>query len=367
MQIEAADIVVNVSPQKLVTAMNDAKKSARIVKLTYVSDSDEGIVRIKNGKSFSYKKGGKKITDQDTLSRIKSLVIPPAWQNVWICSLPNGHLQCTGVDVMGRKQYRYHPLWNALRKETKFYRLLQFGQALKGIRKKLSAHLSGRDLSRQKVLAAVVSVMDKTGIRVGNNVYEKLYGSFGLSTLKDQHIKINGNKVHFSFRGKKGVYQNISLKSARLAKIIRQCKEIPGKELFQYIDESGNRHSINSGDVNDYIKEISGGEFTSKDFRTWTGTVDCIGQFAKIGGFETQAEMKRNTVAAIDCVAANLGNTRSVCKSHYIHPLVLAMYEDARLLKYIQSGTLTKDSGNPALLEAILLKILKKEKMTALK
>lgn len=364
MQIEAADIVVNISPQKLVEAINDSKKSARIVKLTYVSDSDEGIVRVKRGKSFSYSQAGKPVKDNDTLSRIKSLVIPPAWQNVWICSLQNGHLQCTGVDVVGRKQYRYHALWNALRKETKFYRLLQFGQALKGIREQLSRHLSGRDLSRQKVLAAVVSVMDKTGIRVGNNIYEKLYGSFGLSTLKDQHIKIKGNQVHFSFRGKKGVYQNISLKSARLAKIIRQCKDIPGKELFQYLDDSGNRHSINSGDVNDYIKEISGGDFTSKDFRTWTGTVDCISQFAKIGGFETQSEMKRNMIAAIDCVAANLGNTRSVCKSHYIHPLVLAMYEDSRLMKYIRSGNLTKDNGNPALLEAALLTILKKEKMS---
>ncbi|MCH5715786.1 DNA topoisomerase IB [Niabella hibiscisoli] len=211
-------------------------------------------------------------------------------------------------------------------------------------------------------MAAVVSVMDKTGIRVGNSVYEKLYGSFGLSTLKDQHIKINGNKVHFSFRGKKGVYQNVSLKSARLAKIIKQCKEIPGKELFQYIDESGGRHSVSSGEVNDYIKDISGGEFTSKDFRTWTGTVDCIGQFAKIGGFETQAEMKRNTIAAIDGVAANLGNTRSVCKSHYIHPLVLTMYEDARLMKYIQTGGSTEENNNTELLEATLMKILKKKR-----
>lgn len=364
MQIEAADIVVNISPQKLADAINDAKKSARIVKLTYVSDTDEGIVRVKRGKSFTYKKGGKTVADQQTLSRIRTLVIPPAWQNVWICSLHNGHLQCTGTDLMGRKQYRYHPLWNALRKETKFYRLLQFGQALKSIRKKLSQHLSGRELSRQKVLAAVVSVMDKTGIRVGNNVYEKLYGSFGLSTLKDQHIKINGDKVQFSFRGKKGVYQDISLKSARLAKIIRQCKEIPGKELFQYLDESGNRHSINSGDVNDYIKEISGGEFTSKDFRTWTGTVDCIGQLAKIGSFKTSTEMKRNMVAAIDCVAANLGNTRSVCKSHYIHPLVLAMYEDARLLNYIQTPMPARSNKDSAPLEAVLLKILRREKMT---
>lgn len=364
MQIEAADIVIKVSPQKIVDALNDAKKSASIVKLTYVSDSDEGIVRVKRGKAFIYKNGGKKVADNDTLSRIRSLVIPPAWQNVWICNLENGHLQCTGIDMMGRKQYRYHPLWNALRKETKFYRLLQFGQALKEIRKKLELHLSGRDLSRLKVLAAVVSVMDKTGIRVGNSMYEKLYGSFGLSTLKDQHTKINGNKVHFSFRGKKGVYQNVSLKSARLAKIVQQCKDIPGKELFQYIDDSGNRHSINSGDINDYIKEISGGEFTSKDFRTWAGTVDCLGQLAKIGGFETQAEMKRNTLAAIDCVAANLGNTRSVCKSHYIHPLVLSMYEDKRLMKYIQPKLLIKDTADQAGLEANLLKMLKKEKMS---
>ncbi len=363
MQIEAADIVVNISPQKLVDAINDAKKSARIVKLTYVCDSDEGIVRVARGKSFTYKRAGKQVKDNETLARIKGLVIPPAWQNVWICSQQNGHLQCTGVDLMGRKQYRYHPLWSALRKETKFYRLLQFGQALKSIRKQLSLHLSDRNLSRQKVLAAVVSVMDKTGIRVGNSVYEKLYGSFGLSTLKDQHIKIKGNKIHFSFRGKKGVYQNISLKSARLAKIIKECKEIPGKELFQYMDESGGRHSISSGEVNDYIKDISGGEFTSKDFRTWTGTIDCLAQFTKIGGFETQADMRRNTIAAIDGVAANLGNTRTVCKSHYIHPLILTMYEDTRLMKYMLPGGLAKPNVDSNALETTLIKILKKEKM----
>lgn len=362
MQLEASDIIVNVSPQKLVDAIGDPRKSARVVKLTYISDTDKGIVRVRHGKSFIYKTEGKKVTDREILSRIKGLVIPPAWENVWICSLENGHLQCTGMDVMGRKQYRYHPLWNALRKETKFYRLLQFGQALRSIRKAIAAHLADRDLSKKKVLAAVVSVMDKTGIRVGNNVYEKLYGSFGLSTLKDRHIQIKGNKIHFSFRGKKGVYQDISLKSARLAKIIKQCKEIPGKELFQYLDASGSRHSINSGDVNDYIKEISGGDFTSKDFRTWAGTINCMTALAKAGGFENKTEMKRNITAAIDCVAATLGNTRTVCKSHYIHPLVLSMYEDARLMKYLATLPSNGNSDKEAVFEALLLKILKKEK-----
>ncbi|WP_346236072.1 DNA topoisomerase IB [Niabella insulamsoli] len=361
MQIEAANTRISITPQKLVDAIDDPEKSARIVKLVYVSDAEKGIQRIKSGKSFNYKKDGKKVKDEKTLARIKSLVIPPAWKDVWICAMENGHLQCTGLDAAGRKQYRYHPLWNALRKETKFYRLLQFGQTLTAIRKKLSAHLAEPALTKQKVLAAVVSTMDKTGIRVGNNMYEKLYGSYGLSTLKDQHIKINGQKVAFSFKGKKGVHQKISMKSARLARIIKQCKEIPGKELFQYIDDEGTRHAISSGDVNDYIKDISGGAFTSKDFRTWSGTVDCMLQFAKIGGYETKTEMKKNMVTALNCVAQTLGNTPAVCKSHYVHPLILEMYEDARLQPYLKTKSLSK-GDRVAKVEPVLLKILKKEK-----
>lgn len=356
MEITSANKKVVLTASKVMKALNDPKASAQLVKLTYVTNSDAGIERINKGKNYTYTYNGKAVKDKNTLARIKSLVIPPAWKQVWICTKENGHLQCTGIDALGRKQYRYHPMWNALRKETKFYRLLEFGQSLPALRNKLSARLSHPELTKEKVLAAVVSTIDKTGIRVGNNMYEKLYGSYGLSTLKDQHIKINGNEVQFSFKGKKGVYHKISMKSARLARIIKQCKDIPGKELFQYIDKGGGRQSIDSGEVNNFIKEISGGEFTSKDFRTWAGTVECLSCFAKMGGYETKTQMKKNVVAALDSVAKSLGNTRTVCKSHYVHPFILSSYEDATLATHLKR---LATNNNQEQAEKVLLKVLK--------
>ena len=363
MKIITPKDTVSISSKKVLQILHDPEASAKAVKLIYVHDCDPGITRIKKGKSFTYKLNGKPVNDEDTLFRIKRLVIPPAWEKVWICAHENGHIQCTGFDVKGRKQYRYHELWNALRNETKFYRLLEFGEALDGIRSRLSKDLAQQNLTKEKVLAAIVSVMDKTSIRVGSSMYEKLYGSYGLSTMKDQHVKINGNMVSFAFKGKKGVYHNISLKSAKLARIIKQCRDIPGKELFQYVDKDGNRHSIDSGAVNNYIKEISGGEFTSKDFRTWTGTTQCLAAFSKIGTYETQTQMKKNVVSALDCVAEALGNTRTVCKKHYVHPVILNSYENNKLTKYLKDLEAEKPE-TPAVQEKsekVLLEILKKE------
>lgn len=363
MQITTPNDTVNITEKKVIKILHDPEASAKAVKLVYVHDSDPGITRIKKGKSFTYELNGKPVKDEDTIFRIKRLVIPPAWEKVWICAKENGHIQCTGFDAKGRKQYRYHEMWNALRNETKFYRLLEFGEALEGIRSKLSKDLAEQTLTKEKVLAAIVSVMDKTSIRVGSNMYEKLYGSFGLSTMKDQHVKITGNTVNFAFKGKKGVYHNINMKSAKLARIIKQCRDIPGKELFQYIDKDGNRHSIDSGAVNEYIKTISGGEFTSKDFRTWTGTVQCLSCFSDIGGFETQTQMKKNIVTALDCVAEALGNTRTVCKKHYVHPIILSTYENTKLEKYLKDleGEKPGSSAAQEKSERILLEILKKE------
>ncbi|MBO9595978.1 MAG: DNA topoisomerase IB [Niabella sp.] len=336
----------------------DPVKSAAAAALTYITANGSGIRRIKKGKGFSYIKKAQPVKDPDTLQRIRSLVIPPAWRDVWICENPNGHLQCTGIDVKGRRQYRYHPSWNALRNETKFHRLLLFGKALPQLRKTIRKHLREKGWSKQKVLAAAVSIMDKTGLRVGNHFYEKLYGSFGLSTLQNRHLKIRGNQLLFSFRGKKGVEQKVTLRSARLARIIAKCREIPGKELFQYMDDCGQHQAIHSEDINAYIRDASGDHFTSKDFRTWVATVTCVEELIKTGPFETEKQKNENIVNALDKVAATLGNTRSVCKKHYVHPLVLTAYENGNLLRYAP-GTAARGKSRA---ESALLKILKTEK-----
>jgi DNA topoisomerase I len=363
MEIVHADTAIKIPAKKIAAIINDGAASARAVKLRYVCDKDKGITRLRKGDKFEYYLDDQKLTEAETLDRIKKLVIPPAWENVWICRYENGHIQVTGIDARGRKQYRYHPLWNALRNETKFFRLLEFGKALPAIRERLQKDLSKQGLPKEKVLAAVVSIMDKTSIRIGSSFYEKLYGSFGLSTMKDKHVKINGGTVKFSFKGKKGVSHDISLKSRKLANIVQQCKDIPGKELFQYYDADGTAQPIDSGEVNEYIKEISCGDFTSKDFRTWTGTVQCLQSLSEIGLFTTQAEMKRNIVKAIDSVAQCLGNTRTVCKKHYIHPVILASYENSKLERYLEElKSKAANADELTACEEILLTLLEKEK-----
>ena len=293
--------------------------------------------------------------------RIKHLVIPPAWERVWICKKENGHLQVTGYDAKNRKQYKYHPHWNALRNHTKFYRLHDFGKALPGIRLQLEKDLSLPKLTERKVLAAVVSLMERTNIRVGNSYYEKANGSYGITTLKDRHVTFNGSAVTFSFKGKKGVSHTIKLKSKRLAKVVKKCRDVPGKELFQYYDEEGKHHSIDSGMVNNYIKEISGTDFTAKDFRTWAGTVHAFLALKSIGCCETKTEAKKKIVEAIDIVSDHLGNTRSVCKKYYIHPLILNLYESKQLEKYIRELDEIEEDDDKASLspeEKMVMKIL---------
>src|SRR5215470_5986574 len=281
---------IKISKRKLNGLLHDAEKSAEVIDLVYVSDKDPGIERLKRGKGFIYLENGKQITNEKTLFRIRKLVIPPAWENVWICSLANGHLQATGVDTKKRKQYLYHRAWCIFRNQTKFFQLLAFGKKLPGIRQRLEADLSKPGLPVEKVLSAVVTIMQYTSIRVGNTMYEKLYGSFGLTTLKDKHVEVNGNTVKFCFKGKIGIYHEVDLKSAKLARIVKQCRDIPGKELFQYYDDEGVKKSIDSGMVNDYIKRICCDNFTAKDFRTWTGSVHAIEAFMKLGCWETEIE-----------------------------------------------------------------------------
>ncbi|MEP6596804.1 MAG: DNA topoisomerase IB [Ginsengibacter sp.] len=326
---------VKLTKKKIESIVNDPEKTAKAANLVYVNDTDRGITRVKVGEKFQYYFREKRIEDDEELMRIKHLVIPPAWQNVWICRLDNGHLQATGFDVKNRKQYRYHPDWNKLRNQTKFYRLHKFGKVLPAIRLQLEKDLSLPGLTVEKVLAAVVSVMERTNIRVGNNFYEKLYGSFGLTTLKDQHVTIEGSKLKFSFRGKKGVWHEVPLKNKKLSNIVKKCRDIPGKELFQYYDENGGRRSIDSGMVNGYIREISGSDFTAKDFRTWAGTIQAFLALKEIGCCDTVNETKRRIVEVLDSVSKQLGNTRAVCKKYYVHPLILSLYESRKIENYI--------------------------------
>lgn len=358
---EIEELVVSLPAKKISKIIKDPVKTAEAVNLRYVHDTEPGIVRKKSGSSFQYVAGEKKVTNEEQLKRIKSLVIPPAWENVWICALENGHLQATGTDVKMRKQYRYHPAWNALRNHTKFYRLLEFGTALPAIRLHLEKDLSGKELTKEKVLATVVSLMERTNIRVGNNIYEKLYGSFGLTTLKDKHVSIKSGNVKFSFTGKKGIKHDITLKNKKLADIVQRCKDIPGKELFQFYTEDGTRHTIDSGMVNEYIKSISGHDFTAKDFRTWAGTVNAFLAFKEIGLADTDTAAKKNIVQALDKVAEHLGNTRTVCKKYYVHPLIISLYENKSIDKYFKHlDTIEVDDNKSDLTadEKMIMKIL---------
>lgn len=361
------DIISHLKPSKIVKIMKDPEASARAVNLIYTSDAESaGIIRKKRGKKYSYFKDGERIKDKEEIKRINGLVIPPAWENVWICALDNGHLQATGFDAKKRKQYRYHPLWSALRNHTKFYRMLQFGYALPEIRLHIEQDLALRNFEKRKILALIVSLMQRTNIRIGNNAYEKLYGSFGLTTLKDKHVKIKGQKMTFSFKGKKGIMHNIDLKSRRLSRLVQKCKDIPGKELFQFLDEDDNRHSIDSGMVNDYIKEISGEDFTAKDFRTWSGTVNALIAFKEIGYAESNTEYKRKVKEALEMVASHLGNTSTVCRKYYVHPLVINLYENNTIKKYLDELEQIEENDGKAGLtheEKLVLKILETEKM----
>lgn len=321
---------------KIQKILHDPEKTAKAIKLIYVNDCELGITRIKKGKNFIYIEDEKEINDEEKLKRIKSLVLPPAWETVWICSLENGHLQATGMDVKQRKQYRYHASWTALRSHTKFYRMIQFGNILPAVREQLKKDLALQGLPLRKVLAAIVSLMEVTHIRIGNSAYEKLYGSFGLTTLKDKHVNIHGSSMEFSFKGKKGVSHKISLKSKKLANIIMNCRDIPGKELFQFLDSEGKRHCVDSGMVNDYIGELCGEYYTAKDFRTWHGTVHAFQALKQIGIDETVTAIKKNIVQALDSVAQHLGNTRTVCKKYYVHPTIINLYENKKLAKYFQ-------------------------------
>ncbi len=355
-----AEEIIKIPRKKIKDISRDPEKTAKAINLLYVQDSQEGVKRIKKGGNFIYTLKDKKVTDSTTLQRIKNLVIPPAWENVWICTSANGHLQATGIDAKKRKQYKYHPLWNTLRNHTKYYRLLEFARVLPAIRIQLEKDLSLEGLAAEKILALIVSLIEKTNIRIGNNFYEKIYGSFGLTTLKNRHVEIKGNELHFLFKGKKGIEHKITLKSKKLSALVKKCRDIPGKELFQYYDEAGLKKPIDSGMVNEYIKKISGGDYSAKDFRTWAGSLNAFIAFKELGIPETDAERKKNTLQVLNTVSKHLGNTPNVCKKYYIHPAILSVYENKFAKKYFDKNQNQKDNDknnlNPE--EATMVKIL---------
>jgi len=295
--------------------------------LNYVTDGFAGIRRRRAGSGWMfYDPQGNRIVDPETLKRIKALVIPPAWSDVWICPDPHGHIQVTARDAKGRKQYRYHPAYRAARDTSKFRRILEFSELLPAIRERIERDLGAEDLTRPQILATVVRLLDKTLIRVGNSEYARENRSFGLTTLRRRHVEVKGSVMGFTFRGKSGVKHSVSLTDRRLARIIQQCQDLPGQELFQYIDPSGARQTVSSGDVNDYLREITGRDVTAKDFRTWAGTMLAARELRATGPAANRKDAEKNIVRAIDIVAERLGNTRTVCRKYYVHPTVLTAY-----------------------------------------
>ncbi|MEO8393845.1 MAG: DNA topoisomerase IB [Chloroflexota bacterium] len=335
----------------------DPKMQAKAADLRYVNDDEPGITRRRSGRGFVYSnENGERVRKRKVLERINGLVIPPAWTEVWISPDPAGHIQATGRDAKGRKQYRYHERWREVRDQTKFDRMIAFGAALPKIRERVQADLALRALPREKVLAAVVALLGSTFIRVGNEEYARDNDSYGLTTLHDEHVEIKGASIHFEFRGKSGKDHAIDLKDRRLAKIVKRSQDVPGESLFQYCDENGNYHAVTSSDVNAYLREISGADFTAKDFRTWGGTTLALLELAGLDPCEGETAAKRNISAMIKAVAAQLGNTTAVCRKYYIHPAVIDCYLRGDLSQYLLRNN-AKGGLNPE--EVAVLKLIK--------
>lgn len=343
---------------KLEKIGRDSKITAKAVGLRYAVNTDKGYYRQRKNDDFIFiDHTKKKLRDKLTLERIKKLVIPPAWETVWISPYENGHLQATGIDAKGRKQYRYHSQWNKIRNQSKFYKLRSFANALPAIRKQVDKDLNRKGLPYEKVMALVIKLIELTNIRIGNEAYKKLYGSFGLTTLQDKHVEFKSSKIYFSFIGKKGVSHKMSLESKKLANLVKKCRDIPGQDLFQYYDDDGSHHTIGSTDINNYLKEITQQDFTAKDFRAWAGSVHALSAFQKLIPPENEKDCKHKIIEVLDEVASKLGNTRTVCKKYYVHPTVINSFQKGTIWKY--KSNKNNSDLNPA--EKTLIKLLQKE------
>lgn len=315
----------------------DPSKSAAWAGLRYTTDEKPGYTRKGAGKGFFFlDEKGERVTDKNTLERLKGLVIPPAWKDVWICKSPKGHLQVTGRDEKGRKQYIYHPDWQKARSLTKFGRMIEFGEQLPKLRERIQKDINSSKLNRRKVTALVLSLMDNALIRIGNRHYAKSNKSYGLTTLRDKHVKIDGSSIRFSFRGKKGVEHEVELEDKTMARLVKKCRDIPGYDLFQYYDENGERQTLESGDVNEYLREATEEDFTAKDFRTWGGTVRMVECLEGVLEEKPDLTKDKSIKEAVKEVARGLGNTPSVCSKYYIHPEVVTLFREDKLLKYLK-------------------------------
>jgi DNA topoisomerase I len=324
-------------------AVVDPKSAAESAGLRYVSDEQAGISRKGAGRGFRYiNADGSAVTDKNVLRRIRSIVIPPAWTDVWVCRHRDGHIQATGRDAKNRKQYRYHPAFREIRESSKYEHMIQFADALPRIRAKVREHMALRGLPREKVLATVVHLLETTLIRVGNDDYARQNDSYGLTTLKARHVAVEGTQLRFQFNGKSGKKWSVAIRDRRVAKVIRACQELPGQELLQYVDEEGRQQDVTSADVNAYLREIAGGDITAKDFRTWAGTVLAALALHELEAFDSAAKAKKNIRTAIERVAARLGNTPTICRKCYIHPELINGYLDGSLLLDVKTKAETE-------------------------
>lgn len=344
--------------KKLEKIERNPVSTAKAVGLRYAINCNKGFFRSRTNNGFQYNdENNEAVTDTEILNRISKLVLPPAWENVWISCFENGHLQATGIDTKGRKQYRYHNDWNKIRNQSKFFRLERFSKSLPLIRSQVEKDLKKKALTYEKVVALVIALIQMTNIRIGNAAYKKLYGSYGLTTLQDKHVKLDKSNVRFEFIGKKGIRHKISFKSQKLAHLVRKCKEIPGQDLFQYYDDKGNHCAIGSSDINSYLKNSTNHDFTAKDFRVWAGSVNALIAFQEVEKPQSESEKKRAIIAVLEDVASKLGNTRTVCKKYYVHPNVIAAYEKGTIWNYTSKSKSSHFSPQ----EHALIKLLKNE------
>ncbi|HSP12484.1 MAG TPA: hypothetical protein VLO29_08145, partial [Salegentibacter sp.] len=330
-------VAMIITPEEVNLILQDPYEAVNLTNLRYVSEGQLSILRKKHGRGFTYHKKGVRLADAETIERIKKLVIPPAWSEVKISHYQNSHLQVIGRDQKNRKQYMYHPMWSKIRNETKFFKMAAFGEALPKMRRRVERDLQLPDMKQRKVLALIIRLMEETHIRIGNQYYARENKTYGLSTFRNKHLKTYKNMVKFEFIGKKGKEHSITLKNKKLIKLINQCEEIPGWELFKFYDETGQKQSIDSGMVNEYIHEISGDKFSAKDFRTWSASKIFFETLNELGHNAEEKENKKNLLAALDTAATGLGNTRAVCRSYYVHPHIVKTYESGEILPYFNS------------------------------
>ncbi|MGM1057338.1 MAG: DNA topoisomerase IB [Bacteroidota bacterium] len=327
---------MTLSSEDVDVILENPVEAINMANLEYTSEHQLSIQRKKVGRGYSYHEKDEKVSDPEILDRIKKLVIPPGWQKVQICKLAKGHLQATGRDDKNRKQYIYHPLWSKVRNQTKFFKMTSFGKALPKIRKRVEEDLDQPSMNRKKVLALIIRLMEETHIRIGNEYYAKTNKTYGLSTLRTRHVKIVKNKMKFEFTGKKGKSHSITLKNKKLVKLVNQCEEIPGWELFKFYDENGVKQTIDSGMINEYIHEISGKEFSAKDFRTWSASKIFFESLYELGYIDKEKKNKKNIISAYDAAANGLGNTRSVCKEYYVHPYIVESYSSGEIVSHFE-------------------------------